>query len=314
MQPIQDMALKLKNIIKTQKFDEHMDCKIQGEVKHLADAFNQTLAYLRQSVVKRDQLILEIANRVKIEQKLKQYQNQLEKLVNERTLALEKTNQKLITEIEERKVAEHARRELSRKLLLAYEDERKRLARELHDGIGPSLLCIKLELQQLQVIKQVNLQPVIGHIANTVDDLRAMTKGLRPAFCEGLPLTDMLMEYNHYFESISGMSIQCTIQLPCILPDNVEEHLFRIYQEALNNCSKHAKSSEIYISLSHCGQRLLMTIRDNGEGIEEYRLKEVQGLGMFTMKERAALLGGEFSFTSQPTIGSTIRVEIPLPC
>jgi signal transduction histidine kinase len=211
-------------------------------------------------------------------------------------------------------------RTVSEKVLIAHEEERKRLARDLHDGLGQSMMAIKLNLQMINARTQTGepitqgwLPKLISEVSNSIEELRQVAAGLRPSFLEDVEIGDAFNWYGKQFQDKSGIEVRVDAADSLPASPRVKEHLFRIYQEALSNIGKHAGSRMVDVSLRTIGQRLCLSIKDDGKGFEvSEAIDNKQGLGLSTIRERAELLGGVFDLKSAPGKGTTIRVEVPL--
>jgi signal transduction histidine kinase len=211
-------------------------------------------------------------------------------------------------------------RTVSEKVLIAHEEERKRLARDLHDGLGQSMMAIKLNLQMINARTQTGeqitqgwLPKLISEVSNSIEELRQIAAGLRPSFLEDVEISDAFTWYGKQFQDKSGIEVRVDAADSVPASAIVKEHMFRIYQEALSNIGKHAGGRIVDVSLKTAGQRLCLLIKDDGKGFDVSEATDnKQGLGLSTIRERAELLGGVFDLKSSPGKGTTIRVEVPL--
>jgi len=207
---------------------------------------------------------------------------------------------------------------LSDRILSYQEEERKRLARELHDGPGQSLLAIKLNLQMLQqkLFDGKGDQPLerpIADVEGVVDELRNISLDLRPVFLEQMGLGVALKWFAQKLGERTGIEISVEAEENMEVGPGVRENLYRIFQEAVNNALKHAGASRIKVTLARKDKNLLLTIEDDGKGFDYHKASQrYEGLGLLTMRERASLLGGTFSVSSRKGRGTCIRVEVPL--
>lgn len=236
-----------------------------------------------------------------------------------------------IQDISERKSLEqertdHAQRLADRSfsLVAVQEEERRRLSAELHDRTSPNLAAIKLNLTLIAD----KLPPGISDsLANPLEDTRALlddtaasireiSADLRPPILDYAGLQPALEGYVRQVAERSGTDIHliCT-QLQALRSEPVvETQLFRIVQEALTNCIKHAKAEHISINLAHDTYQTLLTIADNGMGFKDQELGQpdhAPGFGLITMRERAEFVGGSLHIESRPGHGTWITVEIP---
>jgi signal transduction histidine kinase len=207
----------------------------------------------------------------------------------------------------------------SLKIFDAHEDERKRVARELHDGIGQSLQSIKLRLKMLEshiekgggVTKEA-LSELTTDVSQSIDEIRSVAMDLRPSFLENTDFVDAIRWYSVKMQEQSGVRI--TVQsedLVKVVP-KAKESLYRIYQEALSNALKHSGASAINVMLSSINSSLLLQISDDGKGFDPARpAQKGSGIGLYTMKERVELLGGILRIESSDTTGTVISIEVP---
>ena len=219
--------------------------------------------------------------------------------------------------------SEHELSALSEKLLLAQEAERKRIALELHDGIGQSLTVIKLSVETtLQVCGENILQQngtcmkgVVDKLCDAIKEVRSISMGLRPSILDDLGLVATIGWFCREFQSVyPSIRIKKQVNIEgCEIPDGLQIVIFRILQEAFNNIGKHAGASTISVELERAGDTLKLLIEDDGRGIAPEAFRVGKGLGLGSMKERAKLSSGCFTVDSTHGTGTTIQVVWPLP-
>jgi PAS domain S-box-containing protein len=233
-------------------------------------------------------------------------------------------------DVTDRKMAEEALREsekelrlLSGQLLTAQEQERGRIARELHDGIGQSLTAIKFRIEDAlgQMSKNLtessvnSLNSLIPTIQSTVEEVRKITMDLRPATLDDLGILATIAWFCREFqETYTNIRIQKEIGLgETDISESLKTVIFRVVQEALNNVAKHSGADSVTIFLRRRNDTIELTIEDNGRG---FVLKEAldidgskRGFGLGSMKERIELSGGSFSLESVRREGTTIRAS-----
>lgn len=208
---------------------------------------------------------------------------------------------------------------MSAKILRVQEEERKRLSRELHDGVGQSLLAIKLNLQMIEdkvkkgsPVEKEWFQELILEVSNSIEELRNVVVDLRPSILEQIDLVGALEWYGKKFQEKTGIQVKIYAQGPIETSPKVKDNLYRIYQEALSNVVKHAKAGLVETTLQVHGSTLFLKIIDNGKGFETTHLPEAcQGLGLSTIQERTELLGGSFKVKSSKGKGTTLYLEVP---
>jgi len=203
---------------------------------------------------------------------------------------------------------------LSSRLLSAHEEERARLARELHDGMGQNLTAIKFNLQRVNgEMQSRHIDGIIEEVSVGINELRGITAGLMPISLKAMGLANTITSHAAQYSKKTGLSVSVEADdLPRQSPD-VELNLFRIFQEALNNAVKHSGAGSVVISLRKGPPGIVITIQDNGHGFDfEKALTANQGLGLSIMRERSRIMGGHLSIESAKGQGTTIRVEAPI--
>jgi len=200
----------------------------------------------------------------------------------------------------------------SEQILIAHEEERKRLARDLHDGLGQSLLTTKFNLERMNQERQDGVvRCAVEELSGNIDELREISAGLRPPFLEEMGLPAALKMYGNRVAKKTGVEIEVKADLASRPRSLIEENLFRIVQESISNASKHASATHITVSLDGSKDRLVMQVEDNGRGFDYGKIRSKGlGIGLSTMAERASLMGGTLSLRSGRE-GTSIRVEVP---
>ncbi len=202
----------------------------------------------------------------------------------------------------------------------AHEEERGRLARELHDGIGPSLLAIKLRLRMLEAkaregvpIGKEEFPELISDISNSIEELRTVAMDLRPSFLENVDITDAVNWHAEKIKEKLGIQIKVASEELTEIAPKTKDTIYRIYQEALSNSIKHSGATMINVVLKMKDDFLSLEIRDNGKGFDPGRQdRRGKGLGLYTMRERVELLSGIFSIKSSERTGTSIYIEVPV--
>jgi signal transduction histidine kinase len=216
--------------------------------------------------------------------------------------------------------AEGAIRELSGLLLHAQEDERCRIARELHDDINQQLALLGIEIQRLEEAlpetcapMRARLKAIWGKTHEISQDVQRISHQLHSSKLEHLGLVAALKSLLHEFISnyrVGGQIRFRDVQTP---PDSeVSLTLFRVAQEALRNAGKHSEATNVHIELIGETVGLLMRITDDGVGFDT-SAELGRGLGMISMKERMRLVNGEFSIWSRPGLGTQVEARVPYP-
>lgn len=199
-------------------------------------------------------------------------------------------------------------------------EERQRLARELHDSVTQSLYSLTLLAEASRRTAQggdVNkVVDNIGRLGETAQqalkEMRLLVYELRPLALEQAGLAEALQHRLDAVEKRAGVDAQLRVSLDADLPPQVENGLYRIAQEALNNSLKHAEATRIAVSLSSHEGRVEMEIVDNGKGFDPDAVQDQGGLGMVSIRERVEALGGEYSIKSKPDTETRVWVSVPV--
>ena len=213
--------------------------------------------------------------------------------------------------------------QLSGRLLRIQEDERRKISRELHDGIGQTLTALRMEIHQVHFSATNGLtggeerlfraRTLAEEAVRTCKDISLL---LRPPLLDDLGLEPALAWLVEQFSRRT--EIRCrfrAISLQELLPDDMRTCVFRIIQEALNNCEKHASPTEVEIVVEQTADALSICVEDNGSGflLSENNTPAMQaGLGILGMRERAVLLGGTLKIESAPGHGTKLRFSLPI--
>lgn len=207
-------------------------------------------------------------------------------------------------------------RRLGRAVWQVQEDERRRLARELHDGIGQNLTALKHHLAQLgaelPVEQRGRVQAAIALCHETLEDTREMSRLLRPPILDDLGLEPALRWLVRSVAEAAGLAIELEVQNLPALEGDVQTLLFRVAQEALNNITKHAQARNVLVRLVGRGAHLLLDVADDGRGCEPERTSGSGGSGLGGMRERLRLYGGKLELHGAPGEGTRLRVVVPV--
>jgi len=194
------------------------------------------------------------------------------------------------------------------------EMERRRISRELHDGLGQKLVGAKLQLENCNDNDLECLRKTVGETKGClhaiVEELRGISNDLMPVALEELGLETALQNLCNDVERQSGIDAEFGTDLHEAVKGKVAIYLFRIAQEGLQNIIKHSKASRFSLQLIDNGESLILILEDNGIGFDPSRSEK--GNGLSNMKERASLLGGTFSLETAGDQGTTLRIKIPL--
>ncbi|HBC88429.1 MAG TPA: hypothetical protein DCZ94_15885 [Lentisphaeria bacterium] len=216
-------------------------------------------------------------------------------------------------------------RNLSRQILIAQEEERKHISRELHDDISQILTGINVRLAALKIEATANTGNLKRKISNTqrlveksVAAVHRFARELRPAMLDDLGLIPALMAFMKEFGKRTGIQIRFTAKAADEIKqlNNIKRTvLYRVAQEALTNVTKHAKANQVTVSILVESNAICMTVRDNGKAFDvnhAFNVRRRKGLGILGMRERVEMVGGTFSIESKHGKGTIVHVKIPL--
>jgi signal transduction histidine kinase len=208
-------------------------------------------------------------------------------------------------------------KELSSRLVEAEERERRAISRELHDEVGQSLSALLMDVENLTEMSsgesafRQGLQKIKTLAENCVNEVRNMALLLRPSMLDDLGLIAALDWQAREVSKRTGMLVDTVEEnVSDNVPDKYKTCVYRIVQEALNNCSKHAYAKNVRVAVRQKGNHLQVTIEDDGKGFDARR---VRGLGLVGMNERVDQLGGVLKVESDPARGTRLQVDLPLP-
>ncbi|HEX5836967.1 MAG TPA: PAS domain S-box protein [Anaerolineales bacterium] len=276
-------------------------------------------------------VLIDITHSKQTEAALQQLNLHLENLVQERTSELQSAIQSLREEIvgrirveKELNFNRDRLRVLSRRLVEVQEQERRALARELHDRVGQGMTAVNLNLNILrdqldaETLARVGkrLEDSISLLEETIPAVRNLMSNLRPALLDEYGLVTALGTHLKDFSSRYGIPVVFESSATPVprLESSIEITLLRIAQEALFNIVKHAQASEVRLDLTWLGSTVSLSVQDNGVGMDLTRPDAHTGShGLTIMRERAEAVGGTLKVASEPGRGTTIEVHIPAP-
>jgi signal transduction histidine kinase len=207
-------------------------------------------------------------------------------------------------------------KELSASLVEAQEQERRAISRELHDEVGQSLSALLMELGNLGAVApgdaelRSHVESIRKLAENSVNVVRNMALLLRPSMLDDLGLVPALQWQARELSKRTGMAVM--VDAEGVADDLPEEHktcIYRVVQEALHNCARHAFARSVRIQVVEEGGRIHLSVADDGQGFDS---THTRGLGLLGMEERVTHLGGRFQLQSEPGQGTRLRIEIPL--
>ncbi|MGB9455066.1 MAG: sensor histidine kinase [Bryobacteraceae bacterium] len=214
--------------------------------------------------------------------------------------------------------AERRIKALSGRLMNAQEEERARLARELHDDLSQQIAALsiamgnlKQHIPQEQADARAQGDRIHQKLVLVSETVRRISHELHPAILQYSGLPAALKSYCHEFEALTGMRVPLTIEGEFEgVPSGAALCIYRITQEALRNVAKHAKVATAAVELRHSDGVLSLIVSDTGVGIEPGRAEAADGLGLVSIQERTRLVGGTVEIKSKPNQGTTITVRI----
>ncbi len=229
----------------------------------------------------------------------------------------------VINDISERLRAQAALRALSRRLLEIQEEERGRLARDLHDDIGQALTALKIQVESLRGVLGEGPQAddraqgvaqrvddCVDTIQSTLERVRQLSLSLRPPQLDDLGLAAALRSHLDRQARVAGLASHFdAAEAPHELSPETETACFRVAQEAITNVLRHARARNLWVRLYDDAGRLALSVRDDGAGFD---VRAVRGLGLAGMEERTALVGGSLELRATPGKGTVVLAKFPL--
>jgi len=286
--------------------------------RHQAVAMNESLIL---SSVQQHELVAQAES---LNALLREAHDRLEERVVERTAELGTANALLRDEIGARRAAEADRQDLLRRLATAQENERRRIARDLHDQMAQHLTALSLNLKSLE-LSAPDLSPARPQLAKLQEltaqigrDVHQLATELRPTGLDDLGLESALANYAEKWSERSGAAVdfQATGTGSSRLPEAVETALYRVVQEALTNVIKHARAGRVSVVLQCSRNDAVVVVEDDGTGFDSESDigpgADGGQLGVRGMRERLALIGGTLTIESTLGRGTTVIARIPL--
>jgi signal transduction histidine kinase len=223
-------------------------------------------------------------------------------------------------DVTDRKVAEEALSGVSRRLIEAQEQERTRIARELHDDIGQRLAMLTIELEQLtldfsgppaELLR--NIGNLRNHTLEIASDVQSLSHELHSSKLEYLGIATAMRSFCKEFSDQQNVEVVFAHdEVPRALPKEISLCLFRVLQEALRNALRHSGVRHFEVELRLAPDAIQLTVCDSGSGFDREEALGTRGLGLISMAERVKLVAGQLSIDSQPKGGTTIRAVVPL--
>ena len=225
----------------------------------------------------------------------------------------------MVSNITDLKRAEHALVEMTRKLIETQEQERARIAREVHDDICQRLALLAVELDQVQADRAEVSSAVrrrIGELQKQMQevsaDAQALSHDLHPSKLEYLGVVAGVEAWCKEFAERQRIEIDFSTDVTTVLPLDVGVSLFRVLQEALHNTVKHSGARRVTVELRETSNEIQLVVSDSGKGFDVETALGGKGLGLSSMRERVRLVNGTISIESKPMTGTTIHVRVPV--
>ncbi len=233
---------------------------------------------------------------------------------NKRKLAIEREinlQQKLKQKEQEEEL------KLTQAVLDGEESERQRIAKDLHDGLGGMLTGVKLKLsswslQNLNDRQSESFNPIIEQLNNTTTELRRVSRNLMPESLLRNGLEMALGDLCEFYSNEKTVISYVPLNLKDTLPLNQQINIYRIIQELLSNVVKHAEASVVLVQCTQNDNQFLITVEDNGKGMDINNALKEKSLGLKSMRNRVEFLKGQLEITSAPGEGTTVEIELPV--
>jgi signal transduction histidine kinase len=217
-----------------------------------------------------------------------------------------------------RREREHLRRQLLERVIATQEDERRRIARELHDSTSQNLTSLMVGLKNIEALcdnprLRSTVDELRGVAAETLEEVHEISSRLRPRVLDDLGLPDAIERLVHDWQARHKISVDVVIHIGQErLPGEVETAIYRIIQESLTNAARYAQARSVSVLVERRGGDVVTVVEDDGRGFDPSRSLGEGHLGLAGMRERAELLGGRFTIESAPGRGTSIHVQIPV--
>lgn len=206
---------------------------------------------------------------------------------------------------------------LARHLLQAQEEERLRIAAELHDGINQEIAMLSMELgAAISGVSEDQLRAHLVAIRNRAirisEEVRRISHRLRPALLEYIGLAGAVRSHCRDMSENAGFHVDLVADDSLNVPAEIATALYRIVQEALQNVLRHAAATLVTIKIQRRGEFIHLSVEDNGVGFNPESLPRDGGMGLVSMRERARSLGGDLTVTKAPSYGTRLEAVVPI--
>jgi len=280
--------------------------------------------YVGKSLTGYAKVVGDLTEKQRRAEELQRVNAELENRVEERTRELAEINLELVQEIHEREIAERQRIDLLGRLVTSQESERRRISRDIHDQLGQRLTALRLKIASLLEISkghtEINARVErLQEIGERLDDeVGFLAWELRPTALDDLGLIEALGAFVNEWSRHTDIAAEfhSTGLANIRLDPEIESHLYRITQEALNNITKYAKAKNVTVLLEKRNDNAVLIVEDDGRGFnansKRVPAKSGSGFGLIGMGERAALMGGEVEIESSVGKGTAIYIRVPI--
>ena len=272
-------------------------------------------------------LIANTIQRKEVEEELERHKNSLEKLVESRTYDLTNINNHLKKEIEEHKSTQQILidskekfRRLSNQIQSIREDEKSRIAKEVHDQLGQTLTALKFDIAQLEQnipseLSELKLRTssITSIVDETIKNVQQISMELRPPILDAFGICEAISWQANEYNKKLGMhfDLNC-LQEHIDLEKDLQTALFRIFQESMTNVIRHANATQVQVGMNYDNENLIFEVADNGIGLNKEDIESPESLGLIGMRERVYPWGGQVEFKGLPGKGTKIIITIPL--
>lgn len=215
------------------------------------------------------------------------------------------------SEVTQRKRAEQELKEMMVKVIEIQEDERKRISRELHDGIGQSLFSLLIKMDRLigDHSELAELSAIRADVSGMMEDIRGLAWEIRPSVLDDLGVVPAIRTYAENYSQHFGIQLKLECGLKSRLGIHKETAIYRVIQEALTNIAKYADVAEAEVVMEERAEEVEVRVTDRGQG---FNLDHIQrGVGLFSMEERARSVGGHLELISSQHNGTVVRFVVP---
>lgn len=258
-------------------------------------------------------LISSVRAAIRARQRQYEIRGHLKKL-QETDEALQRSHESLERQVVERTAS---LRQLSASLMRSQDEERRRIARELHDSLGQYLSALSMELHRVAAGGDSQLTTALKTLETCINETRTISHLLHPPLLDEVGLGSAVQWYVEGFEGRSGIKVALNIAKIPRLPADIETAVFRVLQEALTNIHRHSRAERAEVSLAHRSSRIVLDIVDHGKGMPEIKLDRfvksgtAGGVGLAGMRERIRVIGGDLRINST-SAGTQVTVSVPL--